>query len=431
MGAQTEGLDPRDRDPLLPTRVLAASTGHVAFLRILLFIGLAAVAALFLPWQQTVRANGVISALDPADRPQVVQAMVGGRIEAWLVAEGDSVSRGDPLLRLSETGADFLDPEVLTRETERLAAFRASVAAKREKAAAIRARVVALEQAFIVDTAQARNRVDQARAAYEAAVVDSGIAVVQRDRAEALFADGLRSLAEVESARLRAQRTLAAVAELRAAYANAMLAQQGLEASIAGELARARSDLATNESDIADGEEKVAALRLRLANLTERQDAFVVRAPQDGFVVRVMNRGVGEIVTAGATVATVQPALPGLAAELYVKAMDLPLLSAGRKVRLQFDGWPALQFAGWPSVAVGTFGGQIAVVDRTDDGTGKYRVLVSPDPDDDPWPEELRAGSGVYGWAMLDEVRIWFEIWRQLNGFPPTIVLDNEPGRMP
>jgi multidrug efflux pump subunit AcrA (membrane-fusion protein) len=428
MGGQNEPQDAAPEDTLLSARVLASSTGHLTFLRILAFIGLAGVVALFLPWQQTVRATGTISALDPADRPQVVQALVGGRIEAWLVAEGDSVSRGDPILRLSETGMDFLDPEVLTRETERLAALRASVAAKRDKAVAIRARVSALQQGFSVDTEQARNRLDQARAAYEAAVLDSSIAVVQRERAEALLADGLRSLAEVEGARLRAQRALATVTELRAAYANAALAQERLEASIAQELARAESELATNESEIADGEEKVASLRLRLANLSQRQDAFVIRAPQDGFVVRVINRGVGEIVSAGAAVATVQPSTPGLAAELLVKAMDLPLLSAGRKVRLQFDGWPALQFAGWPSVAVGTFGGEIAVVDRTDNGQGMYRVLVAPDPDDEPWPEQLRAGSGVYGWAMLDEVRIWFEIWRQLNGFPPSIVLDSVPG---
>jgi hypothetical protein len=110
--------------------------------------------------------------------------------------------------------------------------------------------------------------------------------------------------------------------------------------------------------------------------------------------------------------------------ELSVSATDVPLLTAGRKVRLEFDGWPALQVSGWPSVSVGTFGGIIAVVDVVDDGKGKYRILVKPDPDDDPWPAKLRMGSGVYGWAMLDEVPIWYEIWRQFNGFPPSLAYD-------
>jgi hypothetical protein len=90
-------------------------------------------------------------------------------------------------------------------------------------------------------------------------------------------------------------------------------------------------------------------------------------------------------------------------------------------VRLEFDGWPAVQFSGWPTVAVGTFGGQVAVVDAVSSDNGKYRLLVRPDKADQPWPKQLRQGSGVYGWVMLDDVPIWYELWRQLNGFPPSL----------
>ena len=112
-------------------------------------------------------------------------------------------------------------------------------------------------------------------------------------------------------------------------------------------------------------------------------------------------------------------ALPSAA--LYVSGTDVPLLAPGRKVRLQFDGWPALQFSGWPSVAVGTFGGEIAVVDQVAGADGRYRVLVRPDPSDEPWPAQLRQGSGVLGWAMLDQVRLGYELWRRINGFPPAL----------
>jgi hypothetical protein len=101
--------------------------------------------------------------------------------------------------------------------------------------------------------------------------------------------------------------------------------------------------------------------------------------------------------------------------------VDVPLVSPGRKVRLQFDGWPALQFSGWPQVAVGTFGGVVAVVDRVSATDGTFRVLVTPDPDDEPWPTLLRQGSGVMAWAMLDEVRLGYELWRRVNGFPQAI----------
>ena len=33
-------------------------------------------------------------------------------------------------------------------------------------------------------------------------------------------------------------------------------------------------------------------------------------------------------------------------------------------------------------------------------------------------------GSGVYGWALLDDVPVWYELWRQINGFPPDYVGD-------
>jgi hypothetical protein len=32
----------------------------------------------------------------------------------------------------------------------------------------------------------------------------------------------------------------------------------------------------------------------------------------------------------------------------------------------------------------------------------------------------------VQGWVILDSVPVWYEIWRQLNGFPPA--LSTEPG---
>jgi hypothetical protein len=138
-------------------------------------------------------------------------------------------------------------------------------------------------------------------------------------------------------------------------------------------------------------------------------------------VVKALKAGIGETIKEQEAVVTVMPANPSVAVELYVKPMDVPLLAIGREVRLEFDGWPALQFSGWPNVAVGTFGGTISVIDAVDSKAGKYRLLVSPRAGDSLWPVQLRQGSSVYGWAMLDDVPIWYEIWRQLNGFPASL----------
>jgi hypothetical protein len=170
-----------------------------------------------------------------------------------------------------------------------------------------------------------------------------------------------------------------------------------------------------------DGVGEISKLRTKVAALGVRRGFYQIRAPQDGYVVKAMRQGVGELVKPGDPVVTIQPATTERAVAVSVRAVDVPLLQVGRTVRLEFDGWPALQFSGWPSVSVGTFGGVIAVIDQVASADGSFRVLVTPDARDEPWPAQLRLGSGVHGWAALRTVPVWFELWRQLNGFSPTI----------
>jgi hypothetical protein len=136
----------------------------------------------------------------------------------------------------------------------------------------------------------------------------------------------------------------------------------------------------------------------------------------------------GQMVKEGDPLFTIVPDISEQAVELYVSGNDTPLVDVDDDVRLQFEGWPAIQFAGWPSVAVGTFGGRVAAIDATDNGTGKFRVLVKPGSEDD-WPADryLRQGVRTNGWVMLNRVSLGYEIWRQLNGFPP-VVSKSEPG---
>ena len=49
---------------------------------------------------------------------------------------------------------------------------------------------------------------------------------------------------------------------------------------------------------------------------------------------------------------------------------------------------------------------------------GVFRVVIVPD---EPWPAPafLRQGVRVHGWVQLGEVPLWYELWRQFNGFPP------------
>ncbi|MBK8249768.1 MAG: HlyD family efflux transporter periplasmic adaptor subunit [Gemmatimonadetes bacterium] len=414
--------------PRLPSAQLhLAHERHWRIGRILLVMLAVAVGIAFLPWQQNVQGRGAVTSLRPEDRPQVVPALIAGRIESWHVAEGERVSKGQLLLTLSEVKETFLDPLVVERTAAQVEGKATAVEAKREKVAALTQQIEALSRARELNIGQARNKIAEVEASIVAAELDSVIAGRQLERNRVLFDGGLKSRTDLEAYQVKAQVATARLVERRQSLTNARLEVAAVDADYADKYAKAMSERSATNAEVGEGEADVAKLRSSHASLALRREMYRIVAPQDGYVVRAVRSGVGETVKEGDPVVTVMPAEPLVAVELYVRPMDVPLLAPGRKVRLQFDGWPALQFSGWPSVAVGTFGGEIRVVDYINAADGSYRVLVVPDPRDEPWPTELRVGSGVLGWTMLDEVRVGYEVWRRLNGFPPAVNLPPTP----
>jgi multidrug resistance efflux pump len=423
------GFDP---DSLYSARLLNASASHRGFVRWVLGILAVMTVVLFLPWQQNVRGDGEVTALRPQDRPQTVPTLIAGRIEAWNVAEGQFVTKGTRLVEISEVDEKFLDPALVQRLAEQVEGKSASLSGKSAKVRALDSLIAALERNRVLSVEQARNTVRRYEAAIGAATADSAVEQARFERRARLFADGLSTRTEYEANQLKVQQVNAKLVEVRQEADNARLEVRSVEAEYGEKIAKARSERDATRSEIGEAQSEVAKLRSQHASMRIRNEMYHIDAPQDGYVVQALRTGVGETVKEGDALLTIAPARPDQAVVLYVKAMDVPLLKTGRKVRLLFDGWPALQFSGWPSVSVGTFGGIIKVIDAVEGTQGKFRVLVTPDPADQPWPAQVRMGSGVHGWAMLDTVPVWFEIWRQLNGFPPSIrAEDAAPGLYP
>jgi multidrug efflux pump subunit AcrA (membrane-fusion protein) len=419
--ATTADLLDRGNPSLESVRLLSRPT---SLRTLVLWVG-GVVAALlvvaFLPWQQNVAGAGEITALQPADRPQEAVAAIGGRIAEWYVQEGDSVKTGDPIVALTEVKQEYLDPLTLERLGEQVEAKRRSVQEKRAKAAALADQAIALDSLRTLSRIRADNRIQQISATLAAAQLEDSIATVQAERIQQLERDGLRSRAELEMARQRQQRASALAIEQRAALLTARAERAAVEADFSEKIAKVESERRATLSEVADGMAEIAKLSTSESNISERQGLLVVRAPRDGIVVRALRAGIGEVVKDGEAVATVQAANPTLAVALQVNARDVPLIRVGDEVRLEFAGWPALQFSGWPNASLGTFGGRVVVVDQVALPNGYYRVLVQPDAQQPAWPNELLMGSGVRGWAMLREVRVWFEVWRLVNGFPPAL----------
>ena len=398
-------------------------------------LGLLVLVSGFLPWTQNIRSNGALTTLRPQDRPQTVPSTIAGRIQRWRVREGQHVRKGDTLVDIAEVKEKYFDPQLVQRTGEQLNAKIGSLGENRAKATALSAQQAALRAGLQVSLSKARNYVKQSQLkvnsdAAELVAVrnDFTIAERQQERQEELYKQGLKSLTELEQRRLKFQESRAKLqatenklAASRQAFTNAQLELSSLAAEYQDKLAKSESDRRSVTAYQFDTEGQIAKMRNELANLSIRAGYYQITAPQDGYVVRALKEGIGEIVKEGEPVVTVMPDAPSLAAELYVKPMDIPLLRVGRRVRLQFDGWPALVFSGWPGTSFGTFGGVVSVIDNID-SQGQYRILVTPDPEHEAWPKPLRVGSGVYGWALLDDVPIWYELWRQVNGFPPNYV---------
>ncbi|MEL6719542.1 MAG: biotin attachment protein, partial [Bacteroidota bacterium] len=106
--------------------------------------------------------------------------------------------------------------------------------------------------------------------------------------------------------------------------------------------------------------------------------------------------------------------------ELYIRPMDLPLMQIGQPVRLLFDGWQSFIVAsGFPNISFGTYDSEVVAIDNVPSKDNKYRILVKANDPNNPFPNLLRVGAGAKGIAMMNNVPVWYEIWRQLNGFAP------------
>lgn len=397
-----------------------------------------AVLSTFLPWTQNFSSKGKITSLNPEDRPQTIHSTIAGRIEKWYVSEGQQVKKGDTIIRLSEIKEKYFDPNLLQRTDQQINSKQEALKANESKAKALNKQLNAIASGLEYSLNKARNKVIQAQLKVQsdsmdlvAIEIDNQIAKDQYQRQEKLYNQGLKSLTELEQRKLKLQEStaklLSAENKLNSSkneLSNSRIELSSLQAEYQDKMAKAESELNSTMAYIYSSEAEISKMNNEYSNLKIRNSYYHITAAQDGFVVKALKQGIGETIKEGESVVSIIPLNPDLAVELYVNPMDLPLIKKGSEVRLQFDGWPALVFSGWPDAGFGTFGGEIAVIDNIDT-YGKYRILVVPHKTRDPWPKQLRIGTGAYGWAMLNDVPIYYEIWRQLNGFPPDYMEDH------
>ena len=339
---------------------------NILFNRFLGAFALTLIIILFLPWTQNVSGSGYITTLTPDQRPQTIQSSIPGRIEKWYVKEGDFVAKGDTILFISEIKTEYQDPRLVERTNQQRDAKSRSVLSYQEKIIALEGQVNALINERALKFSQAENKLKQSRFKVKsdsidllAAKTNLEIAQKQYDRIATLQSEGLKSLTEVESKRLKLQETQAKLIsqenKLLASKNSVMNAQLEISRVIAeydNKIAKSKSDRFTAESNQYEAQAQVSKLDNQSSSYELRNALYYITAPQNGYINKALKVGIGETFKEGEKLVGIMPANYDLAVETYVDPIDLPLMHIGENVRIQFDGWPAIFFSGWPNACL-------------------------------------------------------------------------------
>jgi multidrug efflux pump subunit AcrA (membrane-fusion protein) len=398
---------------------------------------------LFVPWRQSVVGSGEIMVFSPMQRPQTIEAQIPGRILQWYVRDGQLVKAGELIADLADLDPRFLDHNQLKSLIDKRESLNVKRESARQRLDSLNNELVNLSSSKEAAVPAADERISQAKDRLFAAqqsvdVAEQNVKTAQwqLDRVNTLYDKGLRSQRDQQLAALENIRAKTELQRAKSAYDVVKR-----DAEIAGfDLKRISADTSSSinaiKASIAEAKQVMAttaaeidSLEIDIQNMAERVQQRAVRAPCAGRVVKLDRVGAGETVAAGAVLATIVPGTEDRAAAILIRDYDAPLVSVGNPVRLAISGWPSLQFVGWPSVAVGTFAGRISVIDAVDDGKHFYRIIVVPDykaiaaKQEQPWPSSryLRPGAKATGWVLLNSVPVWYELWRQFNGFQPTV----------
>jgi adhesin transport system membrane fusion protein len=386
---------------------------------------------LLLPWTQNIKSKGLVSTLSPNQRPQQINSIIAGRIEKWYIQDGQKVKKGDTLLTISEIKEDYLDADLLSRVKDQIGAKSDAMDFYSQKANTAAQQQNALNQSLKFKLEQTKNKLKQYTLqvqsdsmSYVAANNQFNISKEQLDRQKKLFDAGLKSLTDFEQKQQYLQEALAKRISTENKFYNGKNELLNIKLDLLAaqqeyfeKISKTEGDKFTALSQVSATEGEVAKLKNQYANYKKRQGFYIITAPQDGQIMRSIKAGIGETVKEGEQLMQIVPDSFDPAVEMFVSPLDLSLISIGEKVQIQFDGFPAIVFSGWPDASYGIFEGKIVAIDQSINANGQFRVWVSPS--GKTWPKEIRFGSGTQNITLLKDVLLGYELWRQINGFPP------------
>ncbi|SFN44961.1 Multidrug resistance efflux pump [Paenimyroides ummariense] len=391
-----------------------------------------AIITLFLPWTQNIKTTGTVTTLYQEQRPQMLNSPIPGRITKWHVKNGDYVKKGDTILQLSEIKEDYMDPLLLSRTEDQVEAkkgvrdfYEAKIGTTDAQLEALNsARELKLQQ-LKVKIQQLNNKLAAEEAELKAANNELNLSGDQYERQQKMYDEGLVSLTQFQQRSVSYQNALAKktaaenkLAQTRQEIITVNIEQNATVQDYTEKLSKIQGERFTSMGQIESSTGEIAKLESQMSNYKIRQGLYYVLASQDGQIVQLSKSGIGEILKDGESIGSIVPLNVDYAVEIYIKPVDLPLVKPGQRVMCIFDGFPAIVFSGWPNTSYGVFAGKVIAVESNITTNGLFKALVVEEKGKKPWPPQIKMGAGVQGIAILNDVPIWYELWRNINGFP-------------
>ena len=343
-------------DNLDETELTAKKSANMVLWIILAFFVIFIAWAALTQLDRTVRGQGRVV---PSSKLQVVSNLEGGVVEEILVKPGQTVKKGDPLVRLSPTistaafGSSTASVGALQAKIARLSAevrggtpaysgvSQDQVAVERSLHAARQAELQGMLAAGAARAVQAERSVAEAEQIYQAR--QSNLRAAEQEL------EMLRPLAEkliVPKIDLIKAENAAQVARNEVAAASASIARAR------SSVAEARSSTAQQRSDwmgragveLSQAQAELSAQAPTLAALDDRVDRTVIRAPMSGKVNRVLVTTVGGSVSAGMPVAEIVPSDENLYIEALVRPSDIANVRLGQRARVEITAYNSSVF---------------------------------------------------------------------------------------
>lgn len=290
----------------------------------------------------------------PSSKLQVVSNLEGGVVEEILVKPGQTVKKGEIIVRLSPTltGAAFSSStaEVSALET-RIARLNAEVRGSNPtygtaptgqveiESSLHRARMAELQSSMAAAAArvsQAQRMVIEAQSLLEArrSTLDASTKELEMIRPLVVT----KVIPQVDLIKAENQ-ALVARKEVDSAEAALARARSGV-AEAQAQVAQTRSDwLSRTAGELSMAQAELSSKQMQLPALSDRVDRTVIRSPVAGKVNRVLVTTIGGSVSAGSPVAEIVPSNDVLYIEARIRPQDIANIRLNQNARVEITAY--------------------------------------------------------------------------------------------